>query len=199
MKCTVPIVGFALLALATGLVSGCAAAKSDGAAPGKTASYHAAQADVELARLLVKLELRTRGVIGSHYGGADFAHRAWLAENLLLPAAVADKVFHQVVPEVTGGRAWVKMVVDEPRNPHNAGDATAIAMLADIKTGQPEAIRRTREAYYYAEPIKAKKACLLCHGQPTGESDPYFPQYKKNGWEEGQVVGAVVARVAPAA
>jgi hypothetical protein len=25
-----------------------------------------------------------------------------------------------------------------------------------------------------------------------------FPQYKKNGWRDGEIVGAVVGRVAPA-
>lgn len=153
--------------------------------------------DAELARLLVGLELRTRGVIASHYGGADEVHRAWMAEHLLLPAAVADKVFHETVPVLTGGRAWVKMVVDEPRNPHNAGDDTAKALLAAIQSGAPQAGRRTPEAYYYAEPIVAKKGCLRCHGSPSGAPDPFFPQYNRNGWEEGAVIGAVVARVAP--
>ena len=184
---------------ATGLSSGCVAttAESKGASSGQKASRGVLQSDAELARLLVKLELRTRGVIAAHYGGADEAHRTWLSENLLLPAAVADKVFHEVVPPATGGRAWVKMVVDEPRNPHNTGDATAIAMLAEIREGTSQASRRMREACYYAEPIRAKKACLLCHGQSRGDPDPFFPQYEKNGWKEGEIVGAVVARVAP--
>jgi len=155
--------------------------------------------DQELARLLVKLEKRTRAVIAGHYVRADTAHRDWMAENVLLPAAVADKVFYQVVPKVTEGRAWVKMVVDAPRNPHNAGDPTAIALLDEIKTGAPYAQRSTPAACYYAEPIKAAKTCLLCHGAPTGEPDPYFPQYKKNGWKKGEVIGAIVARVEPGA
>lgn len=82
-------------------------------------------ADQELAQLLVKLELRTRGVIAKHYASADTAHRDWLAKDLLLPAAVADAVFHETVQQATGQRAWVKMVVDEPRNPHNRAVATA--------------------------------------------------------------------------
>ena len=152
--------------------------------------------DEQLARLLVKLELRTRGVIADHYVMADTAHRAWHSENLLLPAAVADKVYYEVVPENTDGRAWVKMVVDEPRNPHNKGDETAIVMLNEIKTGKSCVTRRTAEAYYYAEPIIAKTTCLSCHGQPKGQPDPFFPQYKKNGWSEGEIIGAVVGRVA---
>jgi hypothetical protein len=152
--------------------------------------------DEQLARLLVKLELRTRGVIAGHYVKADTAHREWLSENLLLPAAVADDVYYEVVPEMTDGRAWVKMVVDKPRNPHNKGDETAIVILDEIKAGETHVTRRTAKAYYYAEPIKAKKTCLLCHGQPKGFPDPFFPQYKKNGWKEGEIVGAVIGRVA---
>ena len=153
--------------------------------------------DEELARLLVKLELRARGVIASHYGRADEAHKKWLAEDVLLPAAVADQVFYTTVAEATGERAWVKMVVENPRNEHNVGDSMAIEMMNEIKGGKTNAARNTSDAIYYAEPIKTAKGCLLCHGEPAGEPDPYFPQYQKNGWKEGEVIGAVVSRVAP--
>jgi hypothetical protein len=154
------------------------------------------QFDQDLARLLVKLELRTRAVIAKHYVSADVPHREWLARNLLLPAAVADNVFHEVVPEATEGRAWVKMIVDEPRNPNNVGDDVTLALLNELRAGEPRAERSTEDAYYYGEPISAAKGCLTCHGGPRGEPDPFFPEYEKNGWQEGEVVGAVVARVA---
>jgi len=154
--------------------------------------------DHELAQLLVKLERRTRAVIAEHYVAADGEHRDWMARSVLLPAAVADKVFHTVVPEATNGRAWVKMVVDAPRNPHNQGDAAANDLLQALRNGKTSVQRSTPHAYYYAEPIKAAVTCLVCHGEPAGQPDPYFPQYKKNGWVEGQIVGAIVARVAPA-
>jgi len=152
--------------------------------------------DQEFARLLVKLELQTRAVIAKHYVQADENHRDWLAHNLLLPAAVADNVFHEVVPEVTKGRAWVKMIVDEPRNPNNAGDSVTPALLKELRGGNASVERSTKNAYYYGEPIRAAKTCLACHGSPQGEPDPYFPEYAKDGWETGQVVGAVIARVA---
>jgi hypothetical protein len=160
--------------------------------------------DQELAYLLVKLELKTRAVIGGHYTrvqspvpGIDTIYKRWLAKNAILPAAVADRVFSEVVPGATGGRAWVKMVVEEPRNPHNRGDSTALELLREIQDGNPGAERSTPKAYYYAEPIKATKTCLPCHGELRGEPDPLFPQYKKNGWRDGEIVGAVIARVAP--
>ncbi len=197
MRPGMKVVASGVLILSIALLSSCVIARVETADTPKHKAVEVGEAgcDRELARLLVKLELRTRGVIAGHYVKADEDHRKWMAENLLLPAAVADNVFHEVVPDVTGGRAWVKMVVDEPRNENNKGDATALALLQQIQKGKCCAEQSTREACYYAEPIKAAKTCLLCHGAPRGEPDPFFPQYKKNGWREDEIIGAVVARV----
>ncbi len=167
-------------------------------------TYEDKRGDQELAYLLVKLELTTRAVIGGHYTrpqsaipGVDFIYKRWMAKNTILPAAVAGRVFSEVVPGATGGRAWVKMVVEDPRNPHNRGDSTAMELLGTVQGGSATAERSTAEAYYYAEPIKATSGCLPCHGDPKGAPDPLFPQYEKDGWRAGDVIGAVVARVAP--
>ena len=157
--------------------------------------------DHELAKLLVKLVLRTRAAIAKQYEtdrllGWDRLYKYALAKNVVLPAAVADQVF-QAVPDLTGGRAWVKMVVDNPRNPNNRGDETALELLAELRRGAKTVERQTKEAYYYAEPIRAKAWCLRCHGEPKGEPDPMFPKYAKDGWKDGDLVGAAVARVAP--
>ena len=169
------------------------------------ATYVPKQGDEELAYLLVKLELKTRAVIGGHYTraqspvpGVDAIYKRWVAKNTILPAAVADRVFAEVVPGATSGRAWVKMVVVEPRNPNNRGDPIALELLDEVRGGGASAERSTGDAYYYAEPIKTTGTCLPCHGEPRGARDPLFPQYEKNGWGEGEIVGAVVARVAPA-
>ncbi|MHC4236438.1 MAG: c-type heme family protein [Planctomycetota bacterium] len=161
--------------------------------------------DQELAYLLVKLELETRSVIAGHYArsqssfpGIDALYKRWLTRNMILPAAAADNIFAEVVPQATSGRAWVKMVVDKPRNPNNLPDGPATELLAEIKSGATTAERATEQAYYYAEPIKTNALCLRCHGEPAGEPDPSFPTFQKNGWKAGQVVGAVVARVAKA-
>lgn len=167
------------------------------------AAYVDRHGDQELAYLLVKLELKTRSVIGRHNArsqslipGVNLIYKRWLAKNSILPAAVADRVFSEVVPQATGGRAWVKMVVEKPRNPNNRGDSHALKLFHKLQNGTSHAELSTPEAYYYAEPIKATKACLPCHGTPKGDSDPVFPKYQKNGWKNGEIVGAVVARVA---
>lgn len=155
--------------------------------------------DRELAKLLVKLVLRTRAAIAKQYEtdrfvGWDRLYKYALAKNGVLPAAVADQVF-QAVPELTGGRAWVKMVVDNPRNPNNKGDEIALELLAELRREAKAVERQTKDAYYYAEPIRAKTWCLRCHGEPKGAPDPMFPKYTKDGWKDGDLVGAAVARV----
>lgn len=123
------------------------------AAPAQTPSL-LADSDQELARLLVKLELKTRGVIADHFTrpqsvvpGVDQVYERWLTKNLILPAAVADRIYAETVPSATGGRAWVKMVVPEPRNPHNQGDAVALEMLRDLQHGAKTSARSTADAY----------------------------------------------------
>ncbi|MFQ5848854.1 MAG: DUF3365 domain-containing protein [Candidatus Methylomirabilales bacterium] len=206
MRRTVRAVGLLLFVASVGLLAAIVLSRpetSSGPGP-EPMTYADKRGDQELAYLLVKLELKTRAVIGGHYTraqsplpGIDTIYKRWLAKNTILPAAVADRVFAEVVPGATGGRAWVKMVVEEPRNPHNRGDPIALELFREIQDGDPSTDRSTPEAYYYAEPIKATQTCLPCHGEPRGEPDPLFPQYKKNGWRDGQIVGAVVARVAP--
>lgn len=159
--------------------------------------------DQELAYLLVKLVLETRREIAGHYTrkqspipGVSKLYQRLLVKNLILPAAVADQIFAETVPHATNGRAWVKMVVDNPRNPHNRGDDVAAGLLAKLRTGMATAEESTSGTYYYAEPIVAKRACLYCHGDPKGAPDPFFPEFTKDGWQEGDIIGAVIARVA---
>lgn len=167
-----------------------------------TPADHDRSADEQLAYLLVKLELATPREIGSHYTrhqssvpGVDKLYQRLLIKNMILPAAVAGAVFAETVPNATQGRAWVKMVVDDPRNPNNRGDEVALELLTELRAGAATAERTSNDAYYYAEPIKAKAAWMYCHGEPKGAPDPYFPQYKKDGWRDGEIIGAVVSRV----
>jgi methyl-accepting chemotaxis protein len=127
----------------------------------------------------------------------DTVYKRTLARNRVLPAAVADPIFSKVVPHATGGRAWVKMVVPNPRNPNNRGDAAALALLEEIRKNGSRAERHVGGAYYYGEAIKAKQGCMACHGEPKGESDPASPEYSKDGWKVGDIIGAVIARVEP--
>ncbi len=195
------VVVAALFAFIASAFSGAGAGKSLSAAPTPPINASKRAGNREMAYLLVKLVKKTRSVMAGHYTraqssmpGVNVLYQRTLAKNLILPAAVADQVFSEVVPHATGGRAWVKMVVPEPRNPRNRDDDTALAMLKLIQDGAPSVERRAGGAYYYAEPIVAKRSCLPCHGSPKGAPDRVFPEYKKNGWKPGEIVGAVVAR-----
>ncbi|MCH9003033.1 MAG: DUF3365 domain-containing protein [Planctomycetes bacterium] len=129
---------------------------------------HDRNAEEQSAYLLVKLELATRREIGSHFTrhqssvpGVDKLYQRLLVKNMILPAAVAGAVFADTVPNATPGTRLGKMVVDDPRNPNNRGDEVALELLAELRAGAGTAERTSHDAYYYAEPIKAKAACML--------------------------------------
>jgi len=147
-------------------------------------SAYADVSEQDLAKLLVKLELQTRAVIASKFSKSKGDNREFMIQHTILPAAVADPIFSRVVPENTNDRAWVKMVVDKPRNPNNKGDETALQMIGILKQGKVKYVEKDlMDAYYYAEPIIATKACLECHGNPKGAPDPHFSEYQLEGWK----------------
>jgi hypothetical protein len=159
-------------------------------------SAYAGISEQDLAKLLVKLELQTRAVIASKFSKAKGDNKEFMIQHTILPAAVADPIFSRVVPDNTDGRAWVKMVVDKPRNPNNKGDETALQMIDILKRDKVKYVEKDlMDAYYYAEPIVATKACLECHGNPKGAPDPHFSEYRMEGWKVDEVIGGVVARV----
>lgn len=159
-------------------------------------SVYADLSEQDLAKLLVKLELQTRAVIASKFSKSKGDNKEFMIQHTILPAAVADPIFSRVVPENTNDRAWVKMVVDKPRNPNNKGDETALQMIDILKRDKVKYVEKDlMDAYYYAEPIVATKACLECHGNPKGAPDPHFSEYQLEGWKVDEVIGGVVARV----
>ncbi|KAF0110925.1 MAG: methyl-accepting chemotaxis protein [Rhodospirillaceae bacterium] len=43
--------------------------------------------------------------------------------------------------------------------------------------------------YRYVKPIYIKNGCLVCHGDPLSENDPYG--HPKEGYKEGDVRGGI--------
>lgn len=122
----------------------------------------------------------------------DALYRRILARNSVLPAAIVGKGIH---PTNAGGAVSLKMLVTQPRNENNRPDPVEAELLRKVvATASPQAAA-TKEAAYHARPIKAVEWCLRCHGDPAGGADPVFPQFKKEGWKAGEVVGAAVAKV----
>lgn len=157
---------------------------------------NASVSEKDLAKLLVKLELQTRAVIASKFAKSEGDNKEFMIQHTILPAAVADPIFSRVVPKNTNNRAWVRMVVDKPRNPNNKGDKVALELIETLKKEKSKHVERDlSDAYYYAEPIIATRACLECHGNPKGAQDPHFPEYIMEGWKVDEVIGGVVSRV----
>lgn len=152
----------------------------------------------EIAEALSQLIVNTRGAVAENYTKPNKLwwlptglYRYILANNEVLPAAIAGKAFHPL----NGGPLSLKMIVDEPRNEANRADAVELELFQRVKAAGQPAAASTQEAAYHARPIKAAAWCLRCHGEPRGAADPVFPKYKKEGWKEGAIVGAATARV----
>lgn len=96
-------------------------------------SVQAGVPEKDLAKLLVKLELQTRAIFASKFSKAQGDYKEFMIEHKILPAAVADPIFSRIVPENTDDRAWVRMVVEKPRNLNNKGDEIALQMIDTLK------------------------------------------------------------------
>lgn len=153
----------------------------------------------QMAEVLSQIVINTRTAIAENFTQPnkvwwlpDVVYRRILSINGVLPAAVAGKAFH---PLNTGGVVVLKMVVARPRNEKNQPDAVEKELfLQVVKTGSP-AGQSTPDAAYYARPIKAAEWCMICHGEPKDAPDPFYPQFKKDAWKVGEVVGAATAKV----
>ena len=159
----------------------------------------AAATPEETAATLSQLVINTRAAVAKNFTEPnkiwwlpDALYRYLLAWNGVLPAAIAGGGVHPTNP---GGVVVLKMVVAEPRNDKNKPDAVERSLLEQVlKTGVPAALS-TQEFAYHARPIKAADWCGRCHGDPKGAPDPIFPEYRKEGWKTGEVIGAATARV----
>jgi methyl-accepting chemotaxis protein len=83
-----------------------------------------------------------------------------------------------------------------PRNPKNSPDAferTALLAFAG-DPGLKEYFKREvvngQEALRYAQPVRLTTDCLICHGDPAGQKDPFG--YTKEGMRAGDLRGAFV-------
>lgn len=114
----------------------------------------------------------------------------------LNPAAVGrgvGAIFH----DVSGFDVkQTRFVVRRPENAPDAFEWDALNHFAD-DSGLLEFWRQIEEngqpVYRYAVPLRMDKECLNCHGGPAGERD--IAGYPKEGYEEGQLGGAISVRL----
>ncbi len=140
--------------------------------------------------------------------GMASATRAWFSSNIDL--LVPDKNFKHLeqVPVVV---AWSvaeqyaeaqKMTFHtpslSPRDPKNQPDEferralesfqkdPALTEFSERETENGEEVMR------YAQPVRLTADCLLCHGDPTGQKDPFG--YTKEGMKAGDLRGAFTVK-----
>lgn len=85
----------------------------------------------------------------------------------------------------------VRTPTDKPRNPANQGDPWELEQLARFQAdpGLTEVQEVTEvngtSVLRYAMPVKVTEDCLVCHGFPVGEKDPFG--YVKEGYQVGDI------------
>ncbi len=84
----------------------------------------------------------------------------------------------------------------QPRNPRNAPDAfertALLAFAADssLKEYFKHEVVNGQETLRYAQPVRPTTDCLICHGDPAGQKDPFG--YPKEGMKAGDLRGVFV-------
>jgi methyl-accepting chemotaxis protein len=145
--------------------------------------------------------------------GMASATRSWFSANI--DALVPDKNFRTLnqVPVVA---AWsvAQQYAEKngmtfhtpsltPRNAKNQPDEFDRRALEAFQrdrglTEYSERAAENGEEYMrFAQPVRLTRDCLLCHGDPKGEKDPFG--YAKEGMKEGDLRGAFVVRASTVA
>ncbi|MFW5727313.1 MAG: methyl-accepting chemotaxis protein [Spirochaetia bacterium] len=76
-----------------------------------------------------------------------------------------------------------------PRNPENEPTELELQVLNELKAKDlDEKIVYEENQIRYFRPIKLSEECMLCHGDPAGETDPVGGI--KEGWKVGEIHGA---------
>ena len=140
--------------------------------------------------------------------GMSSATRVWFSNNIQL--MVPDKNFRHLeqVPVVAAWKVAQQyasaqnMVFHTPslaaRDSKNVPDDFERRALERFQqdSALPEYFERRvengEEVMRYAQPVRLTSDCLLCHGSPAGEKDPFG--YTKEGMQTGDLRGAFAVR-----
>jgi methyl-accepting chemotaxis protein len=140
--------------------------------------------------------------------GMASATRAWFSENIDL--MVPDRNFKHVqqVPVVVAWNVAEKYAESQrmtfrtpslnPRDPKNQPDEFERRALENFQNDPalPEYSERRVEngedVMRYAQPVRLTSDCLVCHGDPAGQKDPYG--FIKEGMKTGDLRGAFAIR-----
>jgi methyl-accepting chemotaxis protein len=140
--------------------------------------------------------------------GMASATRVWFSNNIQV--MVPDKNFRHLeqVPVVVAWKVAQDYASAEkmtfhtpslaPRDSKNVPDAFERRALENFQKDPSLAeysergIENGEEVMRYAQPVRLTSDCLLCHGNPAGEKDPFG--YTKEGMHEGDLRGAFAVR-----
>jgi methyl-accepting chemotaxis protein len=130
--------------------------------------------------------------------------QAWFSDNL--DTLVPDKKYKSLnqVPVVAAWRVAQKYADKNsmtfhtpsltPRNPKNQPDdferraLEAFKSDSSLKEFSERAAVGDKEVMRYAQPVRLTEDCLVCHGDPVGEKDPFG--HTKEGMKVGDLRGA---------
>ncbi|MGB7866509.1 MAG: methyl-accepting chemotaxis protein [Candidatus Sulfotelmatobacter sp.] len=140
--------------------------------------------------------------------GMANATRAWFSENIDL--MVPEKNFKHVqqVPVVVAWNVAQRYAEAQnmtfhtpsltPRNPKNQPDEFERRALenfqkdSSLKEYSERRVENGEDVMLYAQPVRLTSDCLVCHGGPAGEKDPFG--YTKEGMKAGDLRGAFAIR-----
>ncbi len=140
--------------------------------------------------------------------GMASATRAWFSQNLAL--MIPDNNFKHVqqVPVVVAWNVAEQYAAAQgmtfhtpsmtPRNPKNQPDEFERRALenfekdASLKEYSERRMENGEDVMRYAQPVRLTSDCLVCHGGPVGEKDPFG--YTKEGMKAGDLRGAFAIR-----
>ena len=136
--------------------------------------------------------------------GMTSATRTWFSQNVdtlvpghefkhleQVPVVVAWKVAQQYA---SGAGMEFKTPSLTPRDPKNQPDEFERRALMrfqedpNLTEYSERIVENSREWMRYAQPVRLTQDCLICHGDPAGQKDPFG--YAKEGMKAGDLRGA---------
>jgi len=140
--------------------------------------------------------------------GMAAATRNWVSENIdtIVPGREFKHLTQVPVVAAWGAAQQYAKAQDmdfrtpslTPRNPKNQPDEferralEAFQRDPSLKEFSERRVENGKEVMRYAQPVRLTQDCLLCHGDPAGQKDPFG--FTKEGMKAGDLRGAFVVR-----
>ncbi len=140
--------------------------------------------------------------------GMSSATRSWFSENIKTMVPTGDFKSIQQVPVVVAWSVAQQYAHDKemefqtpslnPRDPKHQPDKferralEAFQRDPSLTEFSERELENGKEFMRYAQPVRLTEDCLMCHGDPVGEKDPFG--YTKEGMKAGDLRGAFAVK-----